>query len=52
MLALGTKEGTRWYRTDQFELFRESTDDAAIVAMHYNTDLVAQVRIQNTLVTL
>jgi hypothetical protein len=40
---LGTKEGTRWYRTDPFEKYRENTDDAAVLAMHYNTDLVAQV---------
>ena len=43
LLALGTKEGTRWYRTDPFEKFRENGDDAAVLAMHYNTDLVAQV---------
>jgi hypothetical protein len=43
LLGLGTKEGTRWYRTDPFEKYRENTDDAAVLAMHYNTDLVAQV---------
>mmetsp|Transcript_33604 Transcript_33604/g.88263 ORF Transcript_33604/g.88263 Transcript_33604/m.88263 type:complete len:428 (+) Transcript_33604:297-1580(+) len=43
LLALGTKEGTRWYRTDPFEKYRENKDDASVLAMHYNTDLVAQV---------
>lgn len=43
LLALGTREGTQLYRTDQFELHRENNDDASVVALHYSTDLVAHV---------
>ena len=41
---MGTKGGTRTYSTHPFQLLREQNgDDASIIAMHYNTDLVAHV---------
>lgn len=43
-LAIGTTTGTRTYSTNPFQLIREQPgDDACIIAMHYNTDLVAHV---------
>lgn len=43
-IAVGTKGGTRTYSTNPFQLLREQNgDDASIIAMHYNTDLVAHV---------
>ena len=44
-IAVGTKGGTRTYSTSPFQLLREQNgDDASIIAMHYNTDLVRQLR--------
>eukprot|EP00040_Diaphanoeca_grandis_P028885 m.168089 g.168089 ORF g.168089 m.168089 type:complete len:407 (+) comp31491_c0_seq1:47-1267(+) len=43
-IAVGTKTGTKIYTTDPFELVHEKVgDDVSIVAMHYNTHLVAHV---------
>lgn len=43
-LALGTRKGTLTYTSNPFELLSEKPDeDASIIAMHYNTDLVAHV---------
>lgn len=43
-LAVGTKTGTRTYCCNPFELLNETHgEDAAIIAMHYNTYLVAHV---------
>lgn len=43
-ISVGTKTGTKTYTTDPFSLVHEKAgDDVSIVAMHYNTDLVAHV---------
>lgn len=43
-IAVGTKTGTKTYSTENLSLIHEQVgDDASIVAMHYNTDLVAHV---------
>lgn len=43
-IAVGTKSGTRTYSIEPFQLLRELPgDDASIIAMHYNSDLVAHV---------
>eukprot|EP00041_Stephanoeca_diplocostata_P013274 m.232538 g.232538 ORF g.232538 m.232538 type:complete len:307 (+) comp19279_c0_seq3:323-1243(+) len=43
-VAVGTKEGTRTYSCIPFELLNDNFGaDAAIVAMHYSTDLAAHV---------